>query len=158
MRRKEEMTKMIKISANLSKKVPLPNVGYSSQQFGGSIEIEVGDSDSADAIHEKMRRLYTLLNRAVDEQINKTAKAQAPEHAPGNGNGNGNGSAPATKPTNGTNRLVQATAAQQKAIFAICRSKGVDMAAVLAGLNVTNASELSVRAASNLIDELKQGE
>jgi hypothetical protein len=154
------MTKMIKISANLSKKVPLPNVGYSSQQFGGSIEIEVGDADSADAIHEKMRRLYALLSRAVDEQISKTGKAQSPEHAPGNGNGNGNGngSAAATKPTNGTNRLVNATAAQCKAIYAICKSKGVDMAAVLADLNVANASELSVRDASKLIDALKNSE
>jgi len=30
---------MIKISANLSKKVPLPGVDYSSQQFGAAMEI-----------------------------------------------------------------------------------------------------------------------
>ena len=142
---------MIKIAANLSKKVPIKDTQYSSQSFGGSIEVEVGEVDSADAIHERMRRLYVLLNRAVDEQISKAGRDVSSK-----GNGNGNGQ-PAAK-GNGSNRVARATKAQQKAIFAICRSKGVDMASVLAKRNVADAAELTVRDASKLIDELKQGE
>ncbi len=60
---------MIKISANISKKVPLPSVEFSSQQFGASMEIEVSDADQPDAIHQRIRDLYALLSRSVDEQI-----------------------------------------------------------------------------------------
>jgi hypothetical protein len=141
---------MILISANLSKKVPLPNVGYSSQQYGASIEIEVGDADSPESIHGKMRKLYALLNRTVDEQISSaTAGPAQPD---------GNGASAQAKPSNGgngTNRVARATAAQCKAIFAICKSRGLDMQAALADFHVADPAELSVRDASRLIDALK---
>ena len=61
-----------------------------------------------------------------------------------NGNGNGNG------------RRVNATEAQCRAIFAICKAHGIDMTAVLADFNVADARDLHVKDASRLIDQLKQ--
>ena len=37
---------MIRISATLSKKLPIPNLECSSQQYGASLEIEVSGADS----------------------------------------------------------------------------------------------------------------
>ena len=154
---------MIKISANLSKKVPLPGVGYSSQQYGGSVEIEISDSDSAEAIQEKMRRLYAMLSRAVDEQIQAASKPVTsvaaattpqpdPVPAPAGGNGNGSRSGVAQYPR----RPVSATAAQQRAIFAISKRLGMELPVLLSDYDVRDVGELSVRDASRLIDSLKQ--
>lgn len=38
---------MIKLSANLSKKVPIPGRDFSSQQYGAGLEIEVADQADA---------------------------------------------------------------------------------------------------------------
>ena len=38
---------MIKISANISKKVPIPGTEFNSQQYGAAMEIEVSDTDTA---------------------------------------------------------------------------------------------------------------
>ena len=175
---------MIKISANLSKKVPLPGVEYSSQQFGAAMEIEVSDADQPEAIHGRIRDLYALLSQSVDEQIAGAAQQpgngyQAPaanvvpirtqpvqsapppvQQRPAYTNGNGrNRIAAATTngngTSNGTGRRVTATEAQAKCIYAICKAQGLDMISVLADYNVADVHDLHVRDASKLIDQLK---
>jgi len=162
---------MIKICANLSKKVPLPGVEYSSQQYGAAMEIEVSDADQPEIIQQRIRELYNLLSTTIDEQIGGATQhpvqalpapvrqqpapaQQRPAYTNGtprnrvaavtNGNGNGNG-----------RRSVNATEAQCRAIFAICKSQGVSMADVLADFNVADAKDLHVKDASRLIDQLK---
>jgi hypothetical protein len=177
---------MIKLSANLSKKVPIPGLDFSSQQFGASMEIEVSDADKPDVIQARITELYGLLSSSIDAQIAGAAQQptnvyQAPaanvvplrsQTAPApvqqqpaapqrngyavgrnrvaavtNGNGNGNG-----------RRSVNATEAQCRAIFAICKANGIDMAAALADFNVSDAKDLHVKDASRLIDQLKNGQ
>ncbi|MEI6236606.1 MAG: hypothetical protein WCT04_26410 [Planctomycetota bacterium] len=163
------------MSANLSKKVPLPGIEYSSQQYGASLEIEVSDADKPGAIQARIRELYNLLSISIDEQIGvahpsppstpslppppapqpvrQPVPAQRNGYATGrnrlpaavtNGNGNGNG-----------RQSVNATEAQCRAIFAICKSQGISMADVLADFNVADAKDLHVKDASRLIDQLK---
>jgi len=157
---------MIRLSANLSKKVPLPGVEYSSQQYGAAMEIEVGDGDKPEAIQQRIRELYGMLANAIDEQISGVPGSPAPQSR---NNGNHPPSSPASRPhaetpTNGNGRTgkatsngrhVTATEAQCRAIFAICKSQGIDVNAVLADYNVSRAEDLNVRDASRLIDELK---
>ncbi len=162
---------MIRLSANLSKKVPLPGIDYSSQQYGASLEIEVSDADRPEAIQGRIRELYNLLSSAIDEQIGvahpNTARTLPPPvtknsapvalpvqqrngYATGqnrvaavNGNGNVNG------------RATGATAAQQKAVWAICKNLGVNISDVLSEFSVGDVKALSVKQASKLIDSLK---
>ncbi len=61
---------------------------------------------------------------------------------------NGNGHKPVNKGTT-------ASEAQCRAIFAICKSMNLDMGEVLADYNVSDASQLAIKDASRLIDELK---
>jgi len=169
---------VIKISTNISKKVPIPGTEFSSQQFGASMEIEVSDADTPENIQVRIRDLYSLVTQAVDEQISA---------ATGN-NGNG-GQPPPVRRTNygppappqnrqtaqagsgysgkriaraggnggngGNGHRSGATEAQCRAIFAICKSLNLDMNAELANYNVTDASQLHVKDASRLIDDLK---
>jgi hypothetical protein len=160
---------MIKISANVSKKVPMPGIDYSSQQFGAAMEIEVSDADRPEAVQQRLKELYTLLARTIDDQIaeaaqltlNTTSQPQLPMpqrqiNAPQPSSAPASNTVRQTAPGNGRNgRAVYATQAQQRAIFAICKSLNLDMAAILAQYNVTDASQLTVKDASYLIDALK---
>jgi hypothetical protein len=168
---------MIRLSANLSKKVPVQGIQFSSQQYGASLEIEVSDADKPEAIQARIRELYSLLSLSIDEQIGAAHPSTAPVQ---NGNGNGHVQAPppAQQPqpvqqqrngyatgrnrvaavANGNGRRVGATEAQCRAIFAICKAQGIDMASVLADFNVADAKDLHVKDASRLIDQLKSGQ
>lgn len=173
---------MIKISANLSKKVPLPGVEYSSQQFGAAMEIEVSDADQPEAIHGRIRDLYALLSQSVDEQIAGASQQpangyQAPavsvapvrtqpvqsapppvQQRPAYTNGNGRNRIAAATTNgngNGTGRKITCTEAQAKCVYAICKAQGLDMLAVLADYNVADVHDLHVKDASRLIDDLK---
>ena len=167
---------MIKISANLSKKVPLPGVEFSSQQYGAAMEIEVSDADQPAVIQQRIRELYALLCASIDEQI--TGAIQYPENAPtpaapqvpvrqpvkptvqqrnGYATGRNRVAAVSNGNGNGSSRRVNATEAQCRAIYAICKSQGIDMTSVLADFNVADAKDLHVKDASRLIDQLKNG-
>lgn len=173
---------MIRLSANLSRKVPIAGVQFSSQQYGAALEIEVSDADKPEAIQARIRELYDLLNRSIDEQIVAATESNGHEAAQdhgGNGQpqpkaepaarrGNGrasqpraqyrrggNGNSRANGGGNGHRRVTLATEAQQRAIFAICKDLGIEMADALADYNVVDAAELTVMDASRLIDDLK---
>jgi len=75
---------MIKLSANLSKKIPVPGIEYSSQQFGASMEIEASTGESPDFLRQRIRQLYTILAGCVEEQIAAAgAVGDAAQHASG---------------------------------------------------------------------------
>lgn len=154
---------MIRISANISKKVPMHGVEYSSQQFGASIESEISSADTPEGIKARIRQMYALLNHAVDEQIAASPKVVIPS--------TGNQAQPAkvavsTTPrwklngANGKNgtghQPVPATAAQVKAIGAICTKMNLDLNEVLAEYKVQETKDLTVKQASKVIDDLKK--
>lgn len=149
---------MIRLNANISKKVPIPGTQFSSQQFGAAVEIEVSDADKPEALKARLQSLYALLSETVDQQI---AAAAAPSH---NG-GNGHTATPAAAqpvpnrlpaPAKGAAaKTTGATQAQQKAIWAISKSLGLELADVLADFNVVDPKDLSVKTASQVIDALK---
>lgn len=153
---------MIKISAHISKKLPLPGFEYSSQSFSAGLEVEASDADLPEAIKQKVQQLYALLEESVNAQIAAATEAhgqpagelpqpRAPRIPPANGgNGHGNGQRGSR-----SGQTVPATVAQCKAIKAIVGERGLDLAAVLAPYRVNGPEELTIRDASKLIDELK---
>jgi hypothetical protein len=147
---------MIRLSANLSKKIPVPNAQFSSQQFGASLEVEVSDADQPEALRERIRKLYRLLSEAVDEQVQAAAKVPLPAPAPNGNGGNGNGKQQTPSTPTAPRRPTNATAAQQRAIGVISKRLSLELPALLADYNVADVSQLSVREASKLIDELKK--
>ena len=145
---------MIKLSASVSKKVPVPEVEFSSQNYSAGMEVEASCDASEQAVRDRLRSLYGLLEEAIEEQIEGRAP-RVPEDRPrppqqrrnGPGNGGGNGSSRSS------------TEAQQKAIHAIARSQGYSRQR-LGGLisesfGVDSVSDLSIGEASSLIDTLK---
>ena len=60
---------MIKLTGNVSRKVPVPGVEYSSQSFGAGMEMEVGNNASSEEIRDALKRMYDVLEESVKAQI-----------------------------------------------------------------------------------------
>ena len=72
---------MIKLNAGFSKKVGEPNYGSRGASVNVDLEVESALMDQPDQLQERIRKLFMLARKAVDEELN------------GNGNGSGNANA-----------------------------------------------------------------
>ena len=147
---------MIKLSADVSKKVPVPDVDFSSQSYSAGMEIEVSSGTSQDELRERLRTLYGMLEESIDEQI---GQRQANDQKPKNNQNPAPMPKVNTAPT-GTNMQNgrKATKAQVRAIYAIGKEQGYteeSMKELLSGYGVEVSSALSIGQASKLIDALK---
>ncbi len=161
---------MIKLNAHVSKKVPMPDVDYSSQNFSAGMEIEVSSSLSEEELREKYRTLYKLLASSIEEQIQDAAAApqQAPRQTPSpqretvtarqtTSKHGGNGSDSGGSGSNGHDRT--ATEAQVRAIYAIAHEHGYSDQDIRRKLSdsygVRSPKQLAIGDASSVIDTLK---
>ena len=152
---------MIRLTANLSKKVPIAGMEYSSQSFMAGIEVELSDVAGMDDIHRRIGQLYSMLEQSIDEQIgnHQTVRQVSAGNAPASNNraryrdnnrGDSAHNAGVSHP---------ASQAQLKAIGAISREHGLSDAD-LNGMLQQNfrkscPQELTLREASRLISLLK---
>ena len=148
---------MIKLSASISKKMPIGGLEYSSQNYSAGLEVEIADTTEGKDIKANVMDLYALLEEAVDDQVQRQAEqrdiskgrpTQTQPHKKSSSGGNGKG-----------NNGRKATSAQIKAIYAISRDRGVTEQE-LAGLmndsyGAKDSQDLTIRQASELIDTLK---
>ena len=144
---------MIKLSANVSKKVPVPDVEFSSQSYSAGMEIEVAERSGKDDLKQKIRSLYALLEEAIDGQIKGGAQNTKPQRNPPSASRKDSSNSAAG------NNGRRATEAQVKAIFAIGRDRGYSkqeiQSMVSKRFEAEKPSELSIAQASSLIDMLK---
>ena len=113
---------MIKLTANVSKKVPMPDLQFSSQQYSAGMEVEVASGASGEEVQKKLKALYALLEESIDEQIQACqAKSRTEEDSAAPGNGRAKGS---KQSGSGGNGFRPATKAQVKAIYAIACEQG----------------------------------
>jgi hypothetical protein len=120
-------------------------------------ELDSGLAGDPAKLQERIRQLYSLVRTSLVEELNG-----------GNGH-SGNGESPHPPPSNGngahhSNGLASqqpraATQSQVKAIFAIARSQRRDLGTFLyERFQVRKPEELSLKEASNLIDEMKSAQ
>jgi hypothetical protein len=60
---------MIKLTGNVSRKVPIPGTEYSSQSFSAGMEMEVGNEASLDDIQRKFKEMYGVLEDVIQAQL-----------------------------------------------------------------------------------------
>jgi hypothetical protein len=139
---------MLRLNVGFTKKVGEANYG----SRGASVNLEL-DYDSAlasdpERLKERIRSLFGLARASVEEELNGQA---APASHGANGSqadANGNGHR-----RNGGRR---ATASQVRALHAIADRQQLDLANVLQErFTVSQAEDLSIAEASELIDSLK---
>ena len=136
---------MIKLNAGVSRKVGEPNYGSRGASVNVELELESAVVNDTEALHEKIRKLFALAKRSVDEELSVSTSSGAPSPTPTNGaNGGQNGGA--SRP---------ATDGQKRAVWAICKKLGLDQDEEARATFDRPVSQLSLPEASQLIDRLK---
>jgi hypothetical protein len=135
----ERTTTMIKLNAGVSRKVGEPNYGSRGASVNVELELESTVVNDTDALHEKIRRLFALAKKSVDEELGISTSAA--------NNGGANAS------SNGETRA--ATDKQKHAIAAICVENGLDGDQEALDMFDRPAIQLTLPEASQLIDRLK---
>lgn len=157
----------MKLNVGLCKKVGQPD--YGSVGASCHVELELEGSllqNDPDAFHRHIRTAFTACTQAVNDELARhsdaaasagrsAAEGQRANGHSGSKNGHaGNGHSGQKLPRRSRGR--SATASQIKAIHAIARSQGVDLAQTLKErYGVGRPDDLSVTEASELIDALK---
>jgi hypothetical protein len=146
---------MIKLSASVSKKVPLQDIEYSSRSCSAGAEVEMPGDASPEELKEKLRTLYRTLEEAVDEQLQGSAQPAHQKELPEETR------RALSKRTGGNGNGRKATEAQVGAILAIAAEHGLSeqrLRDMLQEKYGTDAPEnLSLKDASALIGLLKNG-
>ncbi len=133
---------MIKLNAGVSRKVGEPNYGSRGASVNVELELESSVVNDTEALYEKIRRLFALAKKSVDEELGISASLP------------GNGGASDRTAQNGESR--PATEKQKHAIAAICSENGIDGDQEAMGLFGRSVSRLTLPEASQLIDRLKE--
>jgi hypothetical protein len=150
----------LKIGIGLCKKIGQPN--YGSRGANVNLEVEVDGALLSDPtrLRERIRELYGVVRAAIAEELNASDGAPGNKHSDGHGDhcadGNGAGNGNGAPMQNGGAQPRPATQSQVKAIYAICKSQSMNLNAVLRDrYRCGKPEQLSIREASQLIDELK---
>jgi len=133
---------MIKLNAGVSRKIGEPNYGSRGASVNVELELESSVVNDTEALYEKIRRLFALAKKSVDDELGISTSL------PGNGGG------PANVPSNAETRA--ATEKQKHAIAAICGENGFDGDQEAIGLFGRSVDQLRLPEASQLIDRLKE--
>jgi hypothetical protein len=150
---KEDIIMPLKLNAGLSRKVGEPN--YSSRGATVNIEVELdgGLVKKTDKLKEKIRQLFTLVRSSLAEELDGTPRQEATASTNGTGKpDNRNGS---TRPVE---KHRPATQFQLRALVALAKDHEVSLADLVRNrFQMDRPEGISVRQASQLIDELKKG-
>jgi hypothetical protein len=141
----------LKLNVGASKKIADNN--YGSRGASVNVEMELDSTLVAEPakLQDKIRQLFGLVRVSLAEELNGGNGSPKPA------DDNSNGAAPASN-GQGSNLPRPATQSQVKAIHAISRSKQVNLGKLLRDrFHVGKPDDLSIKEASSLIDELKNG-
>ena len=142
----------LKLNVGLSRKVGERN--YGSRGASVNIEVELGSAliKNTGKLQERIRQLFALVRASLCEELNGAGQHQVV----GSTNGTGaNGSQTSPPPA----AARPATQAQVKALAAIAQRQNLSLSQVVKDrFQRDRPEELSLRQASQLIDEMKKGE
>lgn len=148
---------MMKLNVGLCRKVGASNYGSRGASINLDLELDSSLVGDPARLKERIRQLFGVVRASLNEELNATngnsqqTRGNARPAASPNGNGDGHVEAP--QHTGGSR---QATQSQVKAIYAIARSRQVNLVQFLKErFQLACPDELSLREASLAIDELK---
>ena len=138
---------MLKINIGHSRKIGEPNYGSRGASVHFEVEVDHGLAEQPQALRQKIRELFVQAQAAVREELHgpETNGTQRPAT-------NGH-QQPATNGHQRPQRM--ATSSQVRAIHAIANRQRANLSELLQELGIGRLEELSISAASDLIDRLK---
>jgi hypothetical protein len=164
---------MLKLNTGITRKVGLPDYGSAGASCNLEVELDTSLFHDLEGLHQVVRRAYAACNQAVQDELARLAIASGGNGRPKarsahevvevSANPAIGGARLTTTSSNGSVRpspaARPATAAQVKALKVIASRKRIDLAGLLKQrYGLVAPSDLGIRQASELIDELKGGE
>jgi hypothetical protein len=144
----------IKLNCGLSRKVADQNYGSRGASINVEVEVESSLAGNPTALKDRIKRIFGLVRDSLSEELNSAGNsqvrptgqnAQQPGSGASTGTGNGQKAAP----------VRAATQSQIRAIGAIAKRLRLNLDELLGQrFQVKRAQELSIKQASQLIDEL----
>lgn len=149
----------LKLNVGLNRKVGEANYGSRGANVNIEMELDSALLNEPQKLQERIGQLFGVVRTSLAKELNGTAPAAA-ARSPSNGNGQSNGNGHSQPAANNDRASVApATPQQVKAIYAIGRSKGIEVPQFLhQRFQVTRADDLTKQEASRLIDEMKRQE
>jgi hypothetical protein len=137
----------LKMNVGLNRKITDNNYGSRGASVNVELELDSGLVNEPAKLQEKIRQLFGLVRTSLVEELNGNGQ----QASTGNGQ-QANGNAGGQK----TNAPRPATQSQIKAIHAIARNQGLNVAQLLRErFHVAKPEDLTIGEASQLIDQLK---
>jgi hypothetical protein len=147
----------LKLNVGLTRKMAESNYGSCGASVNLELELDSGLCSDPNKLHERIHQLFGLVRTSLEEELhvgNGQVTAPKPETqdkahpTKGNGQQNANGQR--------GNQPRPATSSQIKALYAIAKSQGKNLNQLLRErFRVGKPEQLSIREASQLIDQLK---
>jgi hypothetical protein len=131
---------MLKLNAGISRKVGEPDYGSRGASVHLELEVESNLVNDSEGLTDRIRKLFALARQAVDQELNGSKPTPS-----GSARNNGNGAA----------RERAATASQLRAIRTIADRLQLDAERVATDAYGVALANLSLKRASQLIDDLK---
>lgn len=148
---------MLKLNVGACKKVGEPNYGSRGASVNVELELETSLIAEPQKLRERIRELFGVVRLSLVEELNGNGGSRsdsADQQQTHQSNGHANHDAP-TRP-NGQSQPRGATQSQIKALFAIAKSRGLNLNEVIRDrFRCGKPEQLSIREASQLIDVLK---
>jgi len=152
---------MLKLSAAYSKKVPA-ETDFSSQSYHASVEVELPDGLSHEALNAKIHETFALVRDSVEAELRNTvrqpsAASQTPptQSQPGlHDTPPQNSSQPVYGKKNGTASDAPASPKQVKYLLDLARQFGITPEQIKAKFNVPSLESMTKVQCSHAIDQL----
>lgn len=139
---------MLKLNASYAKKVPAEEE-YSSQSYHASIEVELPDGLSGEALQERIHATFNLVRNSVEAELHgknltlqpdNSHQNELPNHAQNNSVQRAN------------SRDIPASPKQISYLLDLARSRGITPQQIAAQHGVADIQQLSKRQCSELIN------
>lgn len=139
---------MLKLNASYAKKVPAEEE-YSSQSYHASIEVELPDGLSGEALQEKIHATFNLVRNSVEAELHgknltlqpdNSRQNELPNHAQNNSVQRAN------------SRDIPASLKQISYLLDLARNRGITPQQIAAQHGVADIQQLSKRQCSELIN------
>ena len=147
---------MLKLNASYSKKVPAEGE-YSSQSYHASLEVELPDGLTQDALQDRIHETFAMVRDSVEaelhgERTNAQAQIPAQESVP-----IASQTYPSQARNNGNRNTsdVPASSKQISYLLSLASKRGITPSQIAAQQNVPNIDQLSRRQCSALIEQWK---
>jgi hypothetical protein len=145
----------VKLNVGVCRKVGEANFGSRGASINLEAELDASIVSDQHRFKERVRSLYAMARRSVNEELNITSDesdAESTSPPPSSEPSSRNGDAASNR-----TGVTPATASQVRAIYAIARKRRLKMQDLLRDrFGADHPEALSIRDASTVIDELKQ--